>query len=287
MSSINEYKKFLSNFNISEYKPKAEKILLITTTFNQIDYSKDFIISLLKTNFLLYENHHCLIIDDNSIDGTKEFLDELEIKYKNIKIFKKDKQRGLTDSWNIGYKFFKENNYDKCIISNNDVILNNTIYTFIKNIDNCLIGPLTNLGGVYGSGYKQIIDNNIINKKPYKVNLVNGFFFGFDRNIIKYEYKSNQLFNPAYLMVGNEDELCNRLKKNNFNLLIDTETFIYHFKARSFSGFVKDRQCLRTYDKCEYNNFIFEDEFNKLYSNLDESLKEEYYERWRYEIIFG
>lgn len=220
------------------------KILLIITTYNQLKYTTEFF-----ANWKNDSNIDIIFIDDTSTDGTINWLQK-----NNLTYITKNKPKGLTDSWNIGYSIFKKENYDFLIISNNDVLIPiNSIESLIKNIVNKqIISPITTKLGAghnwkyqsfenYWKDFKidhkksvnyQKVQDAINNKgNVLEMDHFNGFFFLMSRAIIKSEFNSNNLFNPANVNVHQESDLESRLINKP---LLDTSSFVYHYKGVSF-----------------------------------------------------
>lgn len=229
---------------------------------------KNFIYGVLSS--LREENSDIIIIDDGS-----------DLDYSNIikdykfKLIKKDIGKGLTDSWNTIYKIFKDNNYDMCVLTNDDVIFPNKVpddmwlglnkYTFIGPLSDPIgsgrfMGNFQNID-YYLRNNKNYMDSIGINKKLQKIHpnkrfleigkdiklpraeppYINGFCFSFNRNIINYEYSKDILFNPDKINVGNEKELQQyRLDKNK---AISIKSYVFHYKGQ-------------TIDKSNRNNII-------------------------------
>jgi len=207
-----------------------------------------------------------LVVDDCSTDDTKNLCDKL-----GVKIICKEYPHGLTHSWNIGYQYFKENNYDILILSNNDILLpNNALHQMIKiHSESPIICPLSTEKGVgnrkWQSIYKyypfskqfinnptnyQLVQNKIhklnmkrLNKlSPIRIKKFSGFFFLMSKEIINYEYSKDILFNPQNINVGNEDELNERVLKNGSYSLLCKRAFVFHFKGVSFKGDLDDER---------------------------------------------
>lgn len=92
---------------ITAEKPENEKetgdissVSLVLLSFNGIDYLKG------KVNFLLkelscFQNYELIIIDDDSTDGSKEYLNSLRVT-DQIRIICKPGQKGIPHSMNLG-----------------------------------------------------------------------------------------------------------------------------------------------------------------------------------------
>ena len=82
---------------------------------------------------------------------------------------------------------------------------------------------------------------------------INGFFFSVNRDVIKYEYSDTELFNPKTINVGNEDDLCKRVKQP---IAIVLNSYIFHFKGVSMEVTNMDSQ---SYDLNIYRNLNWQE----------------------------
>jgi len=70
-----------------------------------------------------------------------------------------------------------------------------------------------------------------------------GFCMCLSRGIIEYELPDGNLFNPANINTGNDDDLAKRV-----DAMIALGSFVYHHKGVSFNGKIGGRNdLLRTY----------------------------------------
>ena len=120
------------------------KILFGITTANQLEYT----IKCLESLKLNAESCHVdvIVADDCSNDGTQDYL-----KKQGVELIQKNKPKGVTDSWNLIYREFKQREYDCLIISNNDILIPSS--NFFSSITTCLesaiiLGTLCNRRGV-------------------------------------------------------------------------------------------------------------------------------------------
>ena len=73
-----------------------EKIDILLATYNGEKFVKEQIESILNQT---YENFNLIISDDASTDNTLNILEEYEKKDTRIKVFKKEKNKGLIDNF--------------------------------------------------------------------------------------------------------------------------------------------------------------------------------------------
>lgn len=215
------------------------KTLLLISTFNQLEYTKKCFLSIPDI-----ENLDTVFVDDHSDEDTLDFF-----KSNNVNFITKEVGTGLTDSWNIGYRLFKDK-YSKLIISNNDVIFNKiSVSNLIKHLDNhTLCCPMSSKRGAgHNARYQDVqlyyndlgsapsselyqckVVDKLNNNSAKYMPIFNGFCFGVNRDIIHSEYDKDHLFNPSMINVGQEQDLQFRLKEK---AVVCLDSFIFHFKA--------------------------------------------------------
>lgn len=227
------------------------KNLLLITTCNQLKYTE-----ICEKSIPEIENMDVFFIDDCSKDKTFDYITS-----KQRKILLKNERKGLTHSYNIGYQIFKKNDYDSIIMSNNDVILNKiSIERMLEALKKYpLVCPLTSKKGA-GYGLMQdvglyydvsetiatdprehnIILDLLVESEPIKMTkCYNGFFFGVNRDMIKYEHSLDNLFNPKLINLHQETDLYNRIRKAGVFPYLCTDAFIFHYKAKTVGVYGK------------------------------------------------
>ncbi|HEY6906730.1 MAG TPA: polyprenol monophosphomannose synthase [Ignavibacteriaceae bacterium] len=86
----------------------SEKSLIITPTYNELDNIGKLIPDLLDN----YENLDLLVIDDNSPDGTGNYVEELTKTNPRLKLIKRERKLGLGTAYIAGFKYALQHNYD-------------------------------------------------------------------------------------------------------------------------------------------------------------------------------
>lgn len=85
------------------------KSLVIIPTYNELENIK----KLIPEIFSLYpENLHILIVDDNSPDGTADFVSSLKEKDERVHLIKRPGKMGLGTAYCDGFKYAIEKKYD-------------------------------------------------------------------------------------------------------------------------------------------------------------------------------
>ncbi|QQS36866.1 MAG: polyprenol monophosphomannose synthase [Ignavibacteriales bacterium] len=84
------------------------KILIIIPTFNELQNIGRLIPEVLSKD----ENINILIVDDNSPDGTGDYINELSRSNDRIKLIRRQSKMGLGTAYLTGFKYAIENKYD-------------------------------------------------------------------------------------------------------------------------------------------------------------------------------
>ena len=121
-------------------------ILFGITTLNHNEYTESLLKSVQDTEIYKSGLVDIIIVDDYS---QKDDVKRLAYKYK-VRFLGKDKPKGLTDSWNTIYRYYKNNLYTNLYIANNDILIPRDC---IENMQRLLISyhsvsPLCNPKGI-------------------------------------------------------------------------------------------------------------------------------------------
>lgn len=126
--SLNRYVQQLKTKDIGDlekYVPSVSnehlqslKLVLAITTYNRLGYLKKCVDSFLQTRNGAY-SWHLIIADDNSTDGTKEYLDELEKEYSAIII--RNNQTFIHHQVNTILKTLSTMTFDICFRCDDDI----------------------------------------------------------------------------------------------------------------------------------------------------------------------
>lgn len=211
---------------------------IIILTYNQIEYTKLCIESIRK--FTPKNKYEIIIIDNNSTDGTVDWLKE----QSDIKSVYNNKNLGFPKGCNQGIELAKGENI---LLLNNDVIVTpNWLYNLDKALwsqDNIgAVGPITNACSYYQQidvDYKSIeemfifarkINKSKINSWIYRAKLV-GFCMLIKKSVLDNVGVLDELFTPGNF---EDDDLSFRMLEEGYKLLLCQDTFIHHFGSVSF-----------------------------------------------------
>ena len=188
-------------------------------------------------------------------------LQELFPNIDVIYVHNQDNNGGLTGTWNQGIDRCIQHNCKVVILSNDDILIDNSIHHIVDDAMNCkkkiYFGPCSNcpctknLMRIYNDG----ICLSSSNKRPrilYKDNRpfeLNGFFMCFPTHVlIKNKFNAKYYFNPAFPFAGNETEWFRRFNQKRGIGLLVYRTFVYHFKRASWhkKDLQSDQICIYT-----------------------------------------
>ena len=247
----------------------------------------------------LPKNYFIVLFINESSDDITLSLQKTYADNNNINIIIIENQTefgGLTGTWNKGIDLCLENNCDIIILSNDDILFDNSIINIIwdchkqKN-EMKYFGPITNNPGP--------AKNNLIQYGTHPVNTknkiclfnnetcnLNGFFMVFSKiNLIKNKFNKKHYFNPERPFGGNEIEWFNRFKKLGGIPIIVSKTFIYHYKLAKWRNKKQNNVCIYTVNtgsyegnriylkKSDIDTLYFTDNFDTIYKCINLKLK--------------
>lgn len=219
-------------------------VSIILLTYNALEYTKKCVDSILNHTQHPYE---IIFVDNGSTDGTKRYLRNLIQKHTNFKLIANKKNRGFAAGNNQGVGQAKG---EYVMILNNDVLVPDG---WLESMVNCLekdekigmVGPLTN----YISGRQQVAnipynDENGFHEFAGQVRETNKNrltprrrIAGFAVLMRKSLYEEVNGLDESY-GTGNfeDDDLCLKVQKKGYAIMVDESTFIHHYGSRTFKS---------------------------------------------------
>ena len=205
-----------------------KKILVFTATYNESENISELISLIMEQNF----KPDLLIIDDNSPDGTYNKVHQMQKKFKNLFLIKRNGKLGLDTAHKEGYDFAKKNNYDYFITMDADFSHDpSELPNFVKNLNNF---PIV-LGSRYVTGGNCLMSGRRLIISKYG-NKFMKFIFKFDCNEFTTSYRG---FNLKKL----NDFHLNLIKTKGYSFFMGTiyEIFKKGFKVKEIPITFKDR----------------------------------------------
>lgn len=235
----------------TNYKINVKNYSIVILTYNQLEYTKVCINSI--RNYNDNDNYEIIIVDNNSTDGTAEWIK----KQEGIKYILNEENKGFPAGCNQGIKIAEKGN-DIFLLNNDTVIMPNSIFNLrmglYSNEKVGATGAVSNSISYYQQINQQYNDfdeymdfalkNNIPKESSYeeRIKLV-GFAMFIKRKVLDKVGLLDERFTP-----GNyeDDDISLRMIAEGYKLLLCRDAYIHHFGSVSFKrGSKKHRELLR------------------------------------------
>jgi len=176
-----------------------------------------------------------ILIVDNGCD--KNFKENIEKTFKNVKCILSPKNLGMGAANNLGLKYIKS---DYVLILNPDVILEkDTIEEIINSTHDLsefgIIAPISN--DLKYPNYKLHKNQmmNYENSKPFKVKSVDGYAMIFNtKRLNQYsEFQNSNYFDENFFLYLENDDLCKRVLNLNEDIYIVPNSKINHLGGKA------------------------------------------------------
>ncbi|MGL4108640.1 glycosyltransferase [Clostridium sp. LP20] len=241
-SSSDENKKVIfsaiSNLKL-QYNIDVNNYSIVILTYNNLDYTKICIDSIKR--YSCNEDYEIIVVDNNSTDGTVEWLrDQSGIKY-----ILNNENKGFPTGCNQGIEFAEKGN-DIFLLNNDTVIMPNSIFNLRMGLYSeesvGATGSVSNKVSYYQEieeiyddfdGYMNFsLINNIVNEDFYeeRIKLV-GFAMLIKRNALDKVGLLDERFTPGNF---EDDDLSLRILREGYKLLLCKDSYIHHFGSVSF-----------------------------------------------------
>ena len=247
---------------------------IIILTYNNLSYNKLCIDSIRK--YTEKGTYEIIIVDNNSTDGTVEWLKEQD----DLKIIFNDNNQGFPRGCNQGIEIANKEN-DIVLLNNDTVVTPN----WLTNVKKCLYSDelIGVVGGVTNScsNYQTIVTcydnmdemitfaekNNLSNKCMWEERLrLVGYFMLIKNKVIKEVGVLDGDFTPGNF---EDDDYSFRVRKAGYRLMLCKDSYIHHFGSVSFGKLSKQyEELLKTnrgkfekkwgFDPCYIMNINFE-----------------------------
>ncbi len=257
---------------------------IIILTYNNLEYTKKCLESIRK--YTKSGTYEIIIVDNNSKDGTKEYLKTLS----DVKIIYNKKNLGFPKGCNQGIKKALKNN-DILLLNNDTLVTAN----WLDNLRKCLNSDklIGAVGAVCNNNenrqglllkyqnmeemQKKALENNVSNEKRWeeKVFLI-GFCILIKREVIDKLNGLDENYTPGYI---EDNDLSLRIINLGYKLMLCHDAFIYHYLGTSFrkdlSKFYPILNKNRAYflKKWHFDTFTFDDIKSSLFPLVEKTNK--------------
>jgi len=249
---------------IQSYPTAFEGTSIVIPTYNQLDFLRLCVESIMKNTDLPYE---IIVVDNASTDGTEAYLRGLggQVRYRVL-----DDNRGFAGAINVGMMMAKGRTI---MLLNNDTLatekwLDNLLICLYSDDNIGMVGPVTN----YISGAQQINvpydnvadmpkfarENNISNPARWRrIDRLTGFCLLFRREL----FEAVGYFDEGFEIGNFEDDDYNvRVRLIGKSLVMAEDSFIHHFGSVSMKALGD-----RFQEVNDRNQFYYSDKWHNPY----------------------
>jgi GT2 family glycosyltransferase len=244
-------------------------ISIIIVSYNSLSYLK-LLLNSIKVNTLA--EHELIIIDNNSLDDTRKWLNEnykdLGINAVKFTLILNKENKGYSGACNQGIDLASG---DYIIFLNSDIIVT---YKWLIHLSNHLnlnpdagiVGPIASgIGGKqnYMSVYKDIrysnplLDLNNVSREIYINNRGNNvktkFLIGCCYMVKRKVFEKIGKFDPNLFMSADDFDFSLRTRMAGYKLYVVEDVIIHHFDHRSFNSLSREQE--RSYIDRGWKNF--------------------------------
>lgn len=267
-------------------------------TWNALEYTKLTIKSLYEST---EKKFTFTIVDNNSTDGTRDYLKDIHNYYPNadINVLLKNQNLGYGGAIYSAREYFKNCNFT--VILNNDLLfskkwLEKMLEEFNKDKTLAMLGPARPLP-IFEHPYINSSTDDVVNGLPLGLSIENEIsgltrgssfdefvkdFLAMHSNGVKYVecppahiggccfIVRNKLINKVGGIIdpkfphGSEDiDLSWRISTNGYKLGIATNVFVHHFRHKAFNVRLKSSQKVKMDEYYKKPNLVFFEKWKK------------------------
>jgi len=228
----------------SEIKKLYKKVSIIIVTYNNLNYTKLCIDSILLRS--QYPDYEIIIVDNNSTDGTREYLKELNVKMPHIKIILNEKNEGFAKANNKGIQAISDESEYVIFLNNDTIVTRGWLSRLLRHLDDNtigMVGPVTNFCGNEARidvSYKTIEELNEFSErylrdhmKPvsFDIDMLAFYCVAMKRKLIDEIGFLDERFEIGLF---EDDDFAHRVKMRGYRLVCAEDVFIHHFGEASF-----------------------------------------------------
>ena len=218
-------------------------ISIVVLTYNNLNYTKLCLDSI--TKFTAYPNYEIIIVDNNSTDNTKEYLELFKNNNPSkAKVILNATNLGFAGGNNIG---IRESSGDYIMLLNNDTIvtrgwLTNLLKHLEQNPNLAMVGPVTNSIGNEAKIFVDYANMQELDRFAHKHTLshqgqliTNPNVLALFCTLIRKEIFQKELLDEQFgIGMFEDDDLSYRVKKEGWGIAIAEDSYVHHFQRVSF-----------------------------------------------------
>ncbi|HEU0048510.1 MAG TPA: glycosyltransferase, partial [Nitrososphaera sp.] len=233
------------------------KASIVIVTFNNIELNRLCLESIYARTE--WPNFEVIVVDNNSTDGTREYLKEAEENFPNLRVVLNDSNLGFAAANNIG---LQQATGDYLVLLNNDTIvtrgwLSTLIRHLQADVSIGLIGPVTNNIGNEAKvdvGYSDPEDMpawaaSFVREhdgQVFSIPMLAMFCLAMRRDVFE---KVGWLDEQFGIGLFEDDDYTHRVKTNGFRIVCAADAFVHHFGQAAFKKLVANGEYQELFDE--------------------------------------
>lgn len=243
-----------------------KKIAVILVNYNGLDDTLACIESLQKSTI----NSQIVVVDNASLEDESIKIAQY---YKNVKIFRENRNLGFAGGNNIGIKWALEQNFEYIALLNNDTIVKENLLEQLLSVvdENIVVAPYMYYYYYpnelwYGGGYLSHftakathITHPQKNDNTFECSFVTGCCFLAHRTI----WKKVGILDDSYFMYLEDVDFSARILQNNFKIVVNPQAKLWHKVGKSTGN----NSAFRMY-YITRNRFLLQKKQKKSFSNF-------------------
>ena len=241
-------------------------VSIIIVTYNNLDLTMNCLDSIFRKT--AHPNYEIIIIDNNSQDGTRDYLNDLTKNHSNISVLLNDQNSGFAKANNQGIE--KARGEYLIFLNNDTIVTRGWITNLVKHLDKNpnlgMVCPVTNSIGNEAKinvNYRNLeqmeefansYTRDHFNQLYEDINVLALFCVAIKREVIE---RIGCLDESFGLGMFEDDDYSYRLKEEGYKIACAEDVFIHHYGGASFKK-MQDKEYEKLFNK---NKIIFENKW--------------------------
>jgi len=234
--------------------PKRASIIIVT--YNNLPLTRLCLESVIRNTE--HQNYEVIVVDNNSSDGTQDYLQNLSAKHSHLTIILNEVNHGFAKANNQG---IRQSSGGHLILLNNDTITpQGWLSRLLKHLDDPkvgMVGPVTNFVGneakvdvtyrtwaemeAFAQSYTWERDNQVAD-----IHMLAMFCVAMRRDVFDSVGELDERFGIGMF---EDDDYSLRVRQKGYRIICAADAFVHHFGQAAFGKLIRSGDYDRLYDE--------------------------------------